>query len=60
MRNFGCAHPEGYRKALRLMRLGEKFGLPVISLDRYPRRLSRASARKNAISLKRSRSIFGK
>src|SRR4029434_3559972 len=32
MRNFGCAHPEGYRKALRLMRLGEKFGMPVISL----------------------------
>jgi acetyl-CoA carboxylase carboxyl transferase subunit alpha len=31
MRNFGCAHPEGYRKALRLMRLGEKFGIPVIS-----------------------------
>src|SRR6266571_4692534 len=24
LRNFGCAHPEGYRKALRLMRLGEK------------------------------------
>src|SRR5256714_6333643 len=32
LRNFGCAHPEGYRKALRLMRLGEKFGMPVISL----------------------------
>src|SRR6201984_1002135 len=32
MRNFGSAHPEGYRKALRLMRLGEKFGIPVISL----------------------------
>src|SRR5260370_34529265 len=32
MRNFGCAHPEGYRKALRLMRLGEKFRIPVISL----------------------------
>src|SRR6266567_4289662 len=30
MRNFWCAHPEGYRKALRLMRLGEKFGMPVI------------------------------
>src|SRR5216110_1999114 len=32
MRNFGCAHPEGYRKALRLMRLAEKFGLPIITL----------------------------
>jgi acetyl-CoA carboxylase carboxyl transferase subunit alpha len=30
--NFGCAHPEGYRKALRAMRLAEKFGLPVVCL----------------------------
>ena len=29
-RNFGCAHPEGYRKALRVMQLAEKFHLPVI------------------------------
>ena len=36
MRNFGCAHPEGYRKALRLMQLGEKFGMPVISLIDTP------------------------
>src|SRR6266496_894741 len=36
MRNFGCAYPEGYRKALRLMRLGEKFGMPVISLIDTP------------------------
>ena len=35
-RNFGCAHPEGYRKALRLMRLAEKFGLPVIALIDTP------------------------
>ncbi len=31
-RNFGSAHPEGYRKALRLMRLAEKFRLPIITL----------------------------
>ena len=31
-RHFGCAHPEGYRKALRLMRLADKFGLPIITL----------------------------
>jgi acetyl-CoA carboxylase carboxyl transferase subunit alpha len=31
-RNFGSAHPEGYRKALRLMRLADKFNLPVITL----------------------------
>lgn len=29
-RNFGCAHPEGYRKAMRAMRMAEKFGLPVV------------------------------
>jgi len=29
-RNFGCAHPEGYRKALRMMQMAEKFDLPVI------------------------------
>src|SRR5947199_3069653 len=36
MRNFGCAHPEGYRKALRLMRLAQKFSMPVISLIDTP------------------------
>lgn len=30
LRNFGCAHPEGYRKALRLMKLAEKFDLAII------------------------------
>ncbi|MCX5694274.1 MAG: acetyl-CoA carboxylase carboxyltransferase subunit alpha [Candidatus Omnitrophica bacterium] len=29
-RNFGCAHPEGYRKALRVMQMAEEFGLPVV------------------------------
>jgi acetyl-CoA carboxylase carboxyl transferase subunit alpha len=29
-RNFGCAHPEGYRKALRLMQMAEEFNLPVV------------------------------
>jgi acetyl-CoA carboxylase carboxyl transferase subunit alpha len=31
-RNFGMAHPEGYRKALRLMKLAEKFGCPVVAM----------------------------
>lgn len=31
-RNFGMPHPEGYRKALRVMKLAEKFNLPVLSL----------------------------
>jgi acetyl-CoA carboxylase carboxyl transferase subunit alpha len=35
-RNFGMPRPEGYRKAERLMRLAEKFGLPVISLIDTP------------------------
>jgi acetyl-CoA carboxylase carboxyl transferase subunit alpha len=35
-RNFGCAHPEGYRKALRLMKLAEKFNLPIVTLIDTP------------------------
>lgn len=35
-RNFGMANPEGYRKALRLMKTAEKFGLPVITLIDTP------------------------
>ena len=31
-RNFGMANPEGYRKALRLMKMAEKFGIPVVTL----------------------------
>jgi acetyl-CoA carboxylase carboxyl transferase subunit alpha len=30
LRSFGSAHPEGYRKAIRIMRLAEKFGLPIL------------------------------
>jgi acetyl-CoA carboxylase carboxyl transferase subunit alpha len=35
-RNFGMANPEGYRKALRLMKLAERFGIPVITLIDTP------------------------
>ncbi len=35
-RNFGMANPDGYRKALRLMKLAEKFNLPVITLIDTP------------------------
>jgi acetyl-CoA carboxylase carboxyl transferase subunit alpha len=35
-RNFGMPHPEGYRKALRLMKLAEKFGRPVVTLIDTP------------------------
>jgi len=36
MRNFGCAHPEGYRKAMRLMKMAEKFQLPIVILIDTP------------------------
>ncbi len=35
-RNFGMAHPEGYRKALRLMKLAEKYGRPILTLIDTP------------------------
>jgi acetyl-CoA carboxylase carboxyl transferase subunit alpha len=35
-RNFGMPRPEGYRKALRLMKLGERFGLPIVTLIDTP------------------------
>lgn len=34
--NFGCAHPEGYRKALLKMKLAEKFGLPIVTFVDTP------------------------
>ncbi|MFV1958800.1 MAG: acetyl-CoA carboxylase carboxyltransferase subunit alpha [Planctomycetota bacterium] len=34
--NFGCAHPEGYRKALAKMRLADRFGLPIVTLINTP------------------------
>ncbi|MEE2907969.1 MAG: acetyl-CoA carboxylase carboxyltransferase subunit alpha [Planctomycetota bacterium] len=34
--NFGCAHPEGYRKALKKMKLAEKYGLPIVTLIDTP------------------------
>jgi len=36
LRNFGMPHPEGYRKALRLMRMAEKFGRPIVTLIDTP------------------------
>jgi acetyl-CoA carboxylase carboxyl transferase subunit alpha len=36
MRNFGCAHPEGYRKAMRLMKLAEKFNVPIVTFIDTP------------------------
>ena len=36
LRNFGSPHPEGYRKALRLMRMAEKFGFPFVAFIDTP------------------------
>tara|TARA_R110001599_G_scaffold151792_3_gene336777 strand:- start:10592 stop:11539 length:948 start_codon:yes stop_codon:yes gene_type:complete len=36
MRNFGMANPEGYRKALRLMKMAEKFNIPIVTLIDTP------------------------
>jgi acetyl-CoA carboxylase carboxyl transferase subunit alpha len=36
LRNFGMPHPEGYRKALRLMRMAEKFGRPIVTFIDTP------------------------
>jgi acetyl-CoA carboxylase carboxyl transferase subunit alpha len=36
LRNFGSAHPEGYRKAIRLMRMAEKFNIPIVCLIDTP------------------------
>ena len=40
VRNFGMPKPEGYRKALRVMKLAEKFDRPIFCFHRYARRLS--------------------
>ena len=36
LRNFGCPHPEGYRKAMRLMEMAEKFDMPIVTLVDTP------------------------
>ena len=63
LRNFGMSRPEGYRKALRLMKLAEKFGLPVFTfvdtpgrLSRHRRRGARPVARRSAATSSRWRS----
>ena len=38
-RNFGCAHPEGYRKSMRFMKMAEKFRLPVVIFIDTPGRI---------------------
>jgi acetyl-CoA carboxylase carboxyl transferase subunit alpha len=52
-RNFGMPRPEGYRKALRLMKLAERFRLPLLTFIDTPAP-TRASARRSAASPRRS------
>ena len=49
MRNFGSSHPEGYRKALRAMKLAEKWGYPVLSLVDTPAADSRPESEERGI-----------
>ena len=45
-RNFGSAHPEGYRKALRLMHLAERFSVPIGELERKIEELKKEKGEK--------------
>jgi acetyl-CoA carboxylase carboxyl transferase subunit alpha len=58
-RNFGMPRPEGYRKALRLMKLAEKFGLPLFTFIDTPGAY-RASAPRSAASRRPSGAISTK
>jgi acetyl-CoA carboxylase carboxyl transferase subunit alpha len=53
--HFGCAHPEGYRKALAKMKLAEKFGLPIVALidtpGAYPGLKAEERGQANAIAM---------
>ncbi len=55
--NFGMAHPEGYRKALRLMKLAEKYGLPIICLIDTPAAYPGAAAEERGQAEAIARSI---
>lgn len=57
-RNFGMVHPEGFRKALRLMKLAEKFNLPVVSLIDTPGAFPGLSAEERGQGLVIAQNIF--
>ncbi|MCO5169199.1 MAG: acetyl-CoA carboxylase carboxyltransferase subunit alpha [Planctomycetes bacterium] len=56
--NFGCAHPEGYRKAQRVMRLAEKYRLPIVTLIDTPGAYPGVSAEERGQAHAIARSIF--
>lgn len=56
--NFGCAHPEGYRKAQRVMRLAEKYRIPIVTLIDTPGAYPGVSAEERGQAHAIARSIF--
>jgi acetyl-CoA carboxylase carboxyl transferase subunit alpha len=58
LRNFGMPHPEGYRKALRLMKLAEKFQVPVITLIDTPGAWAGLAAEERGQSEAIARNLF--
>ncbi|MBN1883151.1 MAG: acetyl-CoA carboxylase carboxyltransferase subunit alpha [Deltaproteobacteria bacterium] len=58
MRNFGMPHPEGYRKAMRLMRLAERFELPLITIVDTPGAYPGVAAEERGQSLALAESMF--
>ena len=58
LRNFGMSRPEGYRKALRLMKLAEKFGLPVFTFVDTPGAYPGVGAEERGQSEAIGRNIF--
>jgi acetyl-CoA carboxylase carboxyl transferase subunit alpha len=58
LRNFGMAQPEGYRKALRLMRLAEKFRRPVVTLVDTPGAYPGIGAEERGIAEAIARNLF--
>ena len=56
-RNFGMPHPEGYRKAMRVMALAERFGLPVVTLIDVPGAHPGAESEERGIADSIARSI---
>ena len=58
MRNFGMPHPEGYRKAIRLMRLAERFQLPLITIVDTPGAYPGVEAEERGQSVALAESMF--
>ena len=56
-RNFGMPHPEGYRKAIRIMELAERFGLPVVTFVDVPGAHPGAESEERGIAESIARSV---